>query len=219
MNLNKAIFCGLLASTLIPTSLTAGDFDDDSDGFLSDRGRLEPRYQIGLQVSYRIDDLDQYDYTPAAGAQFLYHFHNVVALVGGFSFNGETRLNQSTSFRTFGLQAGFRFRSPEKLFTPILEIGLAAPTFWGETNGRTYTETKAGVRFAAGISFSMGESYALDLSVSQILNHVNTYDVMVMGANNAAPCPIGQDCGSFTPRNPIGAYNAARFEMLFRLGL
>jgi hypothetical protein len=146
----------------------------------------------------------------------LYHYHDLIGLVAGFSYSNLTRLSSRTSFRSLDTEIGFRFRSPEKLFTPIFEAGFAIPTFWGVTSGRRYRETKIGLRFAAGISIWVGKQTALDITVSQVLNHLERdFDDVMDGA----PCPPGETCGPINSPNPRGAYNAAKLEFLLRFGL
>lgn len=206
----------LVIAMAIPSSLIALEAQPDPNTFESPRGRSEPRFQLGVRTSQRIDDREYYTYTPELGARFLYHYHDLIGLVAGFSYSNLTRLSPRTSFRSLDAEIGFRFRSPEKLFTPIFEAGFAIPTFWGVTNGRRYRETKIGLRFAAGISIWVGKETAIDITVSQVLNHLERdFDEVMDGA----PCPPGEPCEPSSYRNPEGAYNTAKLEFLLRFGL
>lgn len=218
MNIQRILPAGLMAVVLLAGPVGATDSGEPGDGFDSGRFRPQPKFQLGLRLDYRLDDRDRNDYTPGGGVRFFYNFHLLTSLTVGFIYNNHTRESEQTSFRTLAIDFGFRFRSPEKIVSPIFEAGYVVPVYWGITNGRRYRDTKLGVRFGVGLSFNLSRTSVLDLTVSQTLNYLgHGYNEVMMPPLDDAPCPIGSDCTSY--RNPESAYNAARLEMLFRFEL
>ena len=211
----RRIVCvsSVMLMALLATASIAAQDDFRDDG----RGGPEPRYQIGLRLSYRIDELSTNQYTPTGGARFLYYPARWVAFSFGLSYNSHAKLSERSSTKSMMADYSVRFCSPEKRVSPFAEFGYAAPTYWVIDNGYRWTVSDHGLRAAAGLSFHLGRRHSLDLTVSQLFNHAAEY-VVVLDAFAPAPCPPGVDCGSFASV-PDDTYNEANLELMYRVGL
>ena len=212
-------------TVLLPTlvlAMMSSTFGDSLDDFgQADRSaRIEPVYQVGMMVSYRLDDLNNYDYVPSVGGQFYYFFHPMIALRAGFSHNSLTRLSREVSYHSFVGDVALRVNTNQSRVVPYLETGFSFPYVWGVNRGYEYTDFQPGAQIGVGLSFRVSKTLALDLSVNQIINRWSTSvdAVMAPGFIEVAPCPLGVDCPPMRSE-PTGAFNPALLELVFRLGL
>jgi hypothetical protein len=114
------------------------------------------------------------------------------------------------------LDVAWRFQSPEKVIAPFVDIGIVIPRYWVITNGRRLEKTSSGIKGGVGLCFNIGKTSAVDLSVSQMLNHVSDQVYYAPGLSSA-PCPLGEDCWIYTV--PDDAFNEATIELTLRSGL
>lgn len=175
--------------------------------------RAEAKYQIGLTTDFRLDGLGENSYVPSLGGRFYYFFHPTVALCAGMTHNSFTRLSTPTGYHTVAADVALRFNFPKAHVTPYLETGLWLPYFWGVDQGYAYDDFHPGARFAGGLSVVMAQGVVLDLSVSQVVNHLKNEIIWT------SPMPP-YGSGSFRPfHDPYGAYNETRVELGVRFGL
>ena len=181
-------------------------------------GFPEPRYQMGLGLGYRIDDLDSYDYTPTFKLQIVDYLSKELALTGLVTYTNHTRLEDEISYRSVAFGLGVRLQPPRRTLLPHVEAGLWVPHYSGIRRGRRYDDWQTGFRLGVGYSIEVGKRHYLDLTLAQVLNHIFTTEDMVLTIGSA-PCPQGDDCGLYYRSPPDGAYNATSLEATFRFGL
>jgi hypothetical protein len=206
----------VLSVTLVVFAAAATIEAQDEFGDGTRRGS-ERTYQIGLRLSYRIDELSTNRYTPSSGVRILYYPARWVAFSLGLNYNSHAELSDRASSKSMLADYSLRFHSPGKRVSPFIEVGYAAPKYWVTTNGARRTVSDHGLRAAAGLSFHLGARHSLDLTLSQLLNHVGA-NYVVLDSYTPAPCPPGVDC-DFQARVPEDTYNQADLELMYRFGL
>ena len=197
----------LLIGGIAVAGEASNEFNDSGDHV-----RAETKYQIGLTTDFRLDGLGENSYVPSLGGRFYYFFSPEMALCAGVTYNSFTRLSTPTSYQTVAADVALRFNFPKALVTPYLETGLWLPYFWGVNRGYAYDDFHPGARFAGGLSFAMSQGVSLDLSVSQVVNHLNEEIIFT------SPPPFVD--GAIRPcHDPYGAYNETRVELGVRLAI
>ena len=211
----------LLLPTLLLAVMSSAFGDSFDDYGQAEQGmRTESVFQAGIITSYRLDDLNKYDYVPSLGGQLYYFFHPMVALRAGFSHNSLTRLSRDVSYHSIVADIGMRVNTSHTRVVPFLETGFSFPYVWGVNRGYEYADLQPGALVGAGLSLRVSKSLAFDLSILHIINRLNTQiDFLPMpGEFGYAPCPPGEDCPPLRSQ-PTGAFNPTLLELVVRFGL
>lgn len=207
----------LLALLLCAVPVAAGD--DFKDVYDDSDSRTVHRFEIGLRTAYRIDELSTNDYSPTGGVRVLYYPSEWVAFTFGMTYNSHARLSDQASSKSLVSDFTLRVMTNDERLTPFIELGQATTRYWVLSNNYRRSVTNLGFRVGAGLSYKLGRRYAVDLVVSQLLNHRNEviyYEILA--PQSPAPCPEGVDCGTYSDI-PNDTYNEANVELMFRFGL
>jgi hypothetical protein len=202
------------ALVLCSGSIDALADDQFEQGFTA---RQEPAYQIGVRLGYRIDNLQDNDYSTIAGGRFMYFASDHLALTLGGLYSNHTEPNDRVSFRSLTWESSLRLYVPRKQITPFFEAGFCSTRYWGINRGRRYTDFRPGLRLGFGLSVLLGGDHSLDIGINQVFNHITQYAVPGSFAS-VAPCGPGVDCDFVAPV-PGEAYNESTVELTYRFGL
>jgi len=208
-----SLFVALAATTALGVEKVSDNRWIDGDN--EERGRSFSRNRVGLGLGFRIDDLEYFTYTPTYQGRFFRYLNPSFALVGTLEYNNYSKFSSRISVSSAAFGAGVRYETSARRLAPLVEAGIWIPHYWGTSYGWKLHDWGPGLRLAVGCAVNLGREVALDLSLSQILNHINSdIEARLPGA----PCPPGVICDYYDGA-PDGAYNASALEALIRIGL